>query len=350
MLRFLLIVSLLVVSQRQAVAQATATLRVDRAEYSSEVHPGLRPSCLRCAAMESRFRGFSGNILVPPSGDLLMTRSWMLNANARNALVLGNYSDNAEIGLEELLAAPNKITVIHDIPDTADRVRKIHQTNANKIQLQALLQLNSATPNIFAFANHIVDLKSVPGNVADSVKQILVGIPRDHLAIIMAHVNDGELQFHDGSSLSIRGLTTSGKAFVVGCNTLRNYRNNPLSELMLAFGRTLTYDEAAISIQLMLHQFKFKGSYRDALLLLQNEPPTADTVKLLRDRRIDYSSPEKVDKPTEKQMEENERRIAIPPAMGIVKTGVIGISIADTEGEFLLSTVTLSKRLTVAQK
>ena len=102
-------------------------------------------------------------------------------------------------------------------------------------------------------------------------------------------------------------------------------------------GRRLLYEEGTASARLMLTQVKQGGTKRDALLRLQNDPPNPDPAmrpKNEKDELRQYKSPEDAEMPGEKELEENDKKGAAAPGIGVVKAGLIGIGVADQRGEF----------------
>jgi hypothetical protein len=317
-----------------APAEVTGLLTMDLADYRAEVHPGPRAGCARCDAIESRLRGFHGQVLVPRGGDLLITRHWLYQARAFDALILADYSGKPDLGLQQLSLAPRRITVVHDIPTDAEQAARIHGSEFNLSALQSLRSLDNSAAGLFALATDVIDLKRPSArDCASTLRAILAGTGDDDLVTVIAHVKGGRLMFHDGSSISIFELHTSGRVFVVGCNTLRERRDFPRPGLELAFGRRLDYVEAASTVQAMLDQYANGGSHRDALLRVQNEPPVQTFPDNAEKKLRRYESPKNDAASAPREKSTTPRALMQAPAIGVVQNNVIGIGIATLRGE-----------------
>lgn len=234
--------------------------------------------------MIQQLRGYDGNVLVPNPADLRAARAAVRDADASKALVLLQRSENAAQALTELRNHPVHLTVLYDFPTTLAMAKAIHGRAVSSNELADVIRARSSLEASLVTDNQREKVKSIdltlvraPETVRDIVFRKLEELHLNEQAVIVGHVEDGDIRFHDGSRIAIKSIPKRAKVWLLGCRTVQYKDNNP-DGLDLATGRKIRYADAAAAVESIVRDFQRRGSYREMLLNLQNLPPSRDSL------------------------------------------------------------------------
>ena len=235
--------------------------------------------------LRSAIKSYNGEVLVKSVDAVRPARDVLRQVGNNQALVVWSRSQVPARGLETLGKRPHSVTVIHGIPRSLAEVQAIHgkevvatfdaadlQRHLDKLKAvrDALHKKSVCNGSLVQRPNiPCIDLHDVPGSVADRVQERLDATKDNGLAIILGHVKNDRIHFHDGSSLELKSLKSSAPKIVVSCTNISEIHGGP--GLQAVSGRTITYEVGARVIGDLLEGVNAReGSYRRGLLKVQN--------------------------------------------------------------------------------
>lgn len=255
----------------------------------------VRETTLHDPLQSDPLAGFIGTVIVQDFTDYRRLREHALRS-APNALVTVSTGANVRESLNRLEKQPRNVLVVNDLPRSPRQLAMIHGSSALYSAPHALerieqsrehymhawraeLRLDSGreatssesgvdrSPRVLQLSD-----KEPPNGIASYVRLVIESADPDVLVLLMGHVSEGSIRFHDGTSLSIAELPTRGQVWPVTCTT---NAWPATGDLRVVSGKKINYGQAFDIVDRVLRMvYGSSGTtYREILLEQQRTEP-----------------------------------------------------------------------------
>lgn len=227
---------------------------------------------------EEKLLAFKGNLLIRKPEELSEARKLLKRYALRTALPILHQSNYPRVGLQQLMERPTDLTVAYDIPIAPDQIETIHKLVAPEASVRTFrgiraLAEETVRPETVGPSICTEDLAQTPSDegVHIRVRKLLDQQNESSLLVLVGHIEEGRVIFHDGTSIGINDLDGKGRTWVFGCRTLQNIAHT--GGVGIASTRSISYPEAFEMAKAVAAGVVRKEIYKNLLLRLNDALP-----------------------------------------------------------------------------